>query len=421
MPALTDPSRPSGLPMASTVSPTCRSALLPSVAGVRPLTSVGLDHGQVGGRVAAEDLGVGGRAVGERDASVDPPSAAWATTWLLVRIWPSELMTMPEPLPAPASDSKLIETTLGRTAAAACESGSGALSVSPADPARQARHRWCRGVVVERQCDQRAARGRHEHQARGGEHRHGSPAPPRGRRAGPASRREARQEGRAPRGAGGDRAAPGTGPGGTGGRRRHGGGAARRRGGGRGGARTAGAGGAVGRRRGVADDGLTGAPRGWGRSRPTAGAAAGGPGTVCVVSSLMAPTMDAAPCGSCWTPPVSSLDAATGARRPRPHDQPPSRERSGGSQVRARTLPRDTASSAVPSWTTDQSHDRPPPPDQRPHARGPAARGRRRAQHRRAAVDQPALRRLRGGDRHERQRRGAAPSSATAPTWCCST
>ena len=47
-----------------------------------------------------------------------PPSAASATTWLLVRISPSDESTMPVPSPPPWAVLTSIETTLGSTAAA---------------------------------------------------------------------------------------------------------------------------------------------------------------------------------------------------------------------------------------------------------------------------------------------------------------
>ena len=81
-----------------------------------------LTHGEVTGladgrRGQARDvLGLDERGVGERVGAEDfasawlpslkvtrrvPPSPASSTTWLLVRIWPSELRMMPEPEPAP--------------------------------------------------------------------------------------------------------------------------------------------------------------------------------------------------------------------------------------------------------------------------------------------------------------------------------
>ena len=47
-----------------------------------------------------------------------PPSAASSTTWLLVRIWPSEVRMMPEPEPAPWLPLTSILTTEGSTLAA---------------------------------------------------------------------------------------------------------------------------------------------------------------------------------------------------------------------------------------------------------------------------------------------------------------
>ena len=47
-----------------------------------------------------------------------PPSPASSTTWLLVRIWPSELRMMPEPEPAPWAPLTSIFTTDGSTFAA---------------------------------------------------------------------------------------------------------------------------------------------------------------------------------------------------------------------------------------------------------------------------------------------------------------
>ena len=47
-----------------------------------------------------------------------PPSPASSTTWLLVRIWPSELRMMPEPEPAPWAPLTSIFTTDGSTLAA---------------------------------------------------------------------------------------------------------------------------------------------------------------------------------------------------------------------------------------------------------------------------------------------------------------
>src|SRR5262245_18660918 len=123
MPDETEPSRPSGLPMASTVSPTCRLPLLPNLAGLSPDTFLAwMTARSVAGSRPRMSASAG--VPSEKVTFREPPSATDATTWLLVRIWPSALMMMPEPLPETWPASKLMDTTLGRTAAAASDSGS---------------------------------------------------------------------------------------------------------------------------------------------------------------------------------------------------------------------------------------------------------------------------------------------------------
>ena len=68
MPLVTVASRPNGEPIATTPSPTPRLADLPMVAGGEVGDALGLDHGGVGERVGAEDLGLGARAVVEGHA-----------------------------------------------------------------------------------------------------------------------------------------------------------------------------------------------------------------------------------------------------------------------------------------------------------------------------------------------------------------
>ena len=88
MPLVTVPCRPSGEPIATTSSPGSRSAERPSVAGVRPSTPCA--------RMTARSV-TGSRptisaAADEPSLNVtrtEPPFAAAATTWLLVRISPS--------------------------------------------------------------------------------------------------------------------------------------------------------------------------------------------------------------------------------------------------------------------------------------------------------------------------------------------
>ena len=69
----------------------------------------------------------------------EPPSAAPATTWLLVRIRPSLSMITPVPSPPPPlAEVSTMDTTLGRTAAATCSTDPSAALVSelPFDAAR---------------------------------------------------------------------------------------------------------------------------------------------------------------------------------------------------------------------------------------------------------------------------------------------
>ena len=54
----------------------------------------------------------------EKTTTIWPPSAASATTWLLVRIMPSSRSTNPEPEPSADADETSIETVLGSTLAA---------------------------------------------------------------------------------------------------------------------------------------------------------------------------------------------------------------------------------------------------------------------------------------------------------------
>ena len=118
MPALTEPSRPSGLPIASTVSPTCTLSLLPKVAGLRPETpealmtarSVDVSRPTIVAFAVLPSLNV--------TLMLPPPDAAEEITWLLVRIAPSDVMITPDPSSVPPLAVTSIDTTLGFTAAA---------------------------------------------------------------------------------------------------------------------------------------------------------------------------------------------------------------------------------------------------------------------------------------------------------------
>ena len=65
MPEVTVASRPNGEPIATTFSPTEILFDWPMLAGLQPGDALGLDHGEVGQRVGADDARLLGRAVVE--------------------------------------------------------------------------------------------------------------------------------------------------------------------------------------------------------------------------------------------------------------------------------------------------------------------------------------------------------------------
>ena len=119
MPLVTVDSRPNGDPIATTPWPTARSEDLPIVAGVRPETPSALITAvSVSGSVPrilafADDPSL-------NDTEMLPELPAIATTWLLVRISPSELRMMPDPEPASWGPATSIFTTDGSTCSATC-------------------------------------------------------------------------------------------------------------------------------------------------------------------------------------------------------------------------------------------------------------------------------------------------------------
>ena len=119
MPLVTVDSRPNGEPIATTPWPTARSEDLPIVAGVRPLTfSAWITAVSVSGSVPRTLALAEVPSLKETEMLPEPP--AIATTWLLVRIWPSELRMMPEPEPASCGPDTSILTTDGSTSWATC-------------------------------------------------------------------------------------------------------------------------------------------------------------------------------------------------------------------------------------------------------------------------------------------------------------
>ena len=114
MPVVTVAFRPYGEPTATTVCPTLRSLDLPSEAGVRSETSSAwITATSVSGSVPMTLARLVVPSL--KFTVIEPSSPAPATTWLLVRILPSSLSTMPEPDPAPELPVTLTFTTEGRT------------------------------------------------------------------------------------------------------------------------------------------------------------------------------------------------------------------------------------------------------------------------------------------------------------------
>src|SRR4029079_8641432 len=114
MPLVTVASRPNGEPIATTPWPTCRAEECPIVAGVSPDTPwAWISAVAVSGSVPST-LAVAWEPSLNETLS-EPPLPASATTWLLVRILPSSLRMMPDPLPEPSGPLTLIITTAGRT------------------------------------------------------------------------------------------------------------------------------------------------------------------------------------------------------------------------------------------------------------------------------------------------------------------
>jgi len=114
MPDVTVASSPNGEPIATTPCPTWSESEDPMVAGVRPLTSsawmtaVSVSGSTPTMLALACDPSV-------KDTSIEPESPTSSTTWLLVRIWPSEVRMIPDPEPAPSGPDTSISTTDGST------------------------------------------------------------------------------------------------------------------------------------------------------------------------------------------------------------------------------------------------------------------------------------------------------------------
>jgi hypothetical protein len=111
MPAVTEPCRPSGLPIASTVSPTRTSSLLAHLANVRSVASTFSTARSVFASVPTTVADTCLPLLNET-VTVRAPS----TTWLLVTMLPSADTTTPEPSPA-----FVLTSTMAGCSAAAIE------------------------------------------------------------------------------------------------------------------------------------------------------------------------------------------------------------------------------------------------------------------------------------------------------------
>ena len=115
MPALTLLDRPSSLPIATTESPTCTLSLLASVAVASPDTPVALTTAR-SSDVSEATIVAGAVLPSVNVTVIVPPSPAALTTWLFVRMTPSERSTMPEPSSVSREPWTVNDTTTGSTA-----------------------------------------------------------------------------------------------------------------------------------------------------------------------------------------------------------------------------------------------------------------------------------------------------------------
>ena len=116
MPALTLLDRPSSLPIATTVSPTCTLSLSARVAVVRPGDALALTIARSSDGSAATI--VAGTVVPSVNVTVIvPPFSAALMTWLFVRISAVGLRrTIPEPSSVCGGPRTVSDTTTGSTA-----------------------------------------------------------------------------------------------------------------------------------------------------------------------------------------------------------------------------------------------------------------------------------------------------------------
>src|SRR5215469_4193160 len=118
IPLVTVEDRPSGAPSATTGWPTSSVFESPIVTAGRPVSSTLITAMSVS---ASRPTSVAAAALPSLNSTLSvPPLAAGAITWLLVRMYPSDLMTSPDPVPAPPAPLALMVTTEGSTSLATC-------------------------------------------------------------------------------------------------------------------------------------------------------------------------------------------------------------------------------------------------------------------------------------------------------------
>ena len=131
MPEVTVPDRPSGAPSTTTGWPTSSDSDEPMAIGFTPCSGATLITAMsvCGSRptIVADSA-----LPSENITWIEPPLAAAAITWSLVRMSPLELMTSPDPVPLPLGPFTAIVTTEGRTLSATGVTGHEATEESPA-------------------------------------------------------------------------------------------------------------------------------------------------------------------------------------------------------------------------------------------------------------------------------------------------
>src|SRR5215472_16586585 len=118
MPLVTVDDRPSGAPSTTTGWPTSSVPDSPIGIAGRPVSSTLITAMSVS---ASRPTSFAAAVLPSPNSTLSvPPLAAGAITWLLVTMYPSDLMTSPDPVPAPPAPLALMVTTEGSTSLATC-------------------------------------------------------------------------------------------------------------------------------------------------------------------------------------------------------------------------------------------------------------------------------------------------------------